>query len=158
MSERNISRNNSTNTSRPWLKREDGRRGGVGKELREHYLELGQALDGLQGPQHPEHPQRLDGLDVPPLVGSAGEKPPGNHRTEGETSDIHITALTTGKKGREAGKRPELGPEIPQNMLWETFQGTPQCPHTHIHTHPCILHRGTHRHTCTHTEASMHIH
>lgn len=67
-------------------------RGLVGKKLRKHHLELGQAFDGLQWPQNPEHPQRLDGLDVPPLVGSAGEKPPGNHRTEGEIK-VTVTLL-----------------------------------------------------------------
>lgn len=84
--------NNSTKASQPWLQREHGQRGLVEKKLRKHHLELGQALDGLQRPQHPEHPQRLDGLDVPALVGSAGEKPPGNRRTGRNGSDIHISA------------------------------------------------------------------
>lgn len=71
MHNRTIPRYNSTRASQPWLQREDGQRGLVGKKLRKHYLELGQALDGLQRPQHAEHPQGLDGLDIPPLVGSA---------------------------------------------------------------------------------------
>lgn len=80
MSKKNIPRNNSPKASQPRLQREDGRRFD-GKKLGKCYLKLGQALDGLQWPQNSEHPQRLDGLDVPPLVGSAGERPPGNHRT-----------------------------------------------------------------------------
>lgn len=68
--------NNSTKASqlaaeRAWAKRT------CEKKLGKRYLELGQALDGLQRPQHPEHSQGLDGLDVPPLVGSAGKSPQG---------------------------------------------------------------------------------
>lgn len=80
--------NNSTGASQLWPQREHGQRGLVEKKLGKHYLELGQALDGLQRPQHPEYPQRLDGLDVPPLVGSDGEKPPGNHRTRRNESTV----------------------------------------------------------------------
>lgn len=35
------------------------------------YLQLGQSLDGFQGPQDPQHTERLDGLDIPALVGPA---------------------------------------------------------------------------------------
>ena len=93
-----------------WLERGDRKGRLVEKEHRKHYLELGQALDGLQRPQNSEHPQGLDGLDVPPLVGSAGNE------TQAATGQGEIKVTFTllrrqGEGGREAGKRPETGLE-----------------------------------------------
>lgn len=122
----------------------------MGGKLGGHYLELGQALDGLQRPQHPQHPQGLDGLDVPPFVGSAGEKPPGNHSTGEDKSDVHTVAVTP------AGEtRGEVGKEGPPGRPRKTCFGKISKPlpdvhtltGTHTHASSPEEHTGTHRGT-----------
>lgn len=151
-----VPENKSAKASRRWPQREDGPRRLVGKKLRKHYLELGQALDGLQGPQHSEHPQGLDGLDVPALVGSAGKAPRESQEGRSER-DIPISALTTEQRGRGRPKARTwvvLG-DATKHALGNFSRHTPVCTLSYAHTHkyPHIeAHTGTH----AHTEASMH--